>query len=278
MAHTKTQKLAQPNPRKSKGKRPPRPRSGKILLAALVAAVGIGAVAWQATGHGGAPSGPKAATGSTAAPATAGSPSGAPAARVPESAFASQPPFTGPAVTTFGQAALQTAYRQAVNFAFDTGWNSALMSKRKRTLTSLDFSSARSGLTATCAKRFDSTVSKALVNDKAAIRALESAMFFAIEAPGGLKPLDGKAAVTNRRFTRATVAVDKSTGHDRLSVTFTAKAHIHLQNAAGKQYVVQTERTVRYLLVPNTGADAKTRPFLIDAWANHLRTSKPAAA
>jgi hypothetical protein len=48
-----------------------------------------------------------------------------------------------------------------------------------------------------------------------------------------------------------------------------------MQDSAGKRTTVATSRIVQYGLVENTGADAATRPFLIDAWRNKVSTSAP---
>jgi hypothetical protein len=192
--------------------------------------------------------------------------------RVPESAFASQPPFTGPAVVKYGQAALQAAYREVVNFAVNTGWNVQLMAKRHSALAPADFAFVVASLTPSCAAAFKAKVIKVLANDKTAIRQLEASTFFAVVGPGGSRPVAGSSAVTNRSFTRPQVGVDKSHGRDRLSMSFTVKAVIHMQDAAGKQHAVQTARAVRYLLVPNFGTDSGVHPFLIDAWSNRMQS------
>ncbi|MEP7178478.1 MAG: hypothetical protein ABI775_05280, partial [Pseudonocardiales bacterium] len=80
----------------------------------------------------------------------------------------------------------------------------------------------------------------------------------------------------NRAFTRAKFTVDKSHGQ-RLSMSFTAKATVHTQDASGKRYSVLTARAVHYLLVPNRGTDANVRPFLIDAWASRMESKPPKA-
>src|SRR5207244_1979554 len=105
--------------------------------------------------------------------------------QVPESTFTRQPPFKGAAVAKFGQPAVQKAYREVVNFAFNAGWNSELMSERMSKLSKRDFAGIRAFMTPSCAKAFDTLVSKALGHDKAATRELEGAAFFALAASGG---------------------------------------------------------------------------------------------
>jgi hypothetical protein len=102
-------------------------------------------------------------------------------------------------------------------------------------------------------------------------------MFFAV---GGVDPngaADRAPVITNRAFTRAKFTVDTTHGQ-RLSMTFTTKAVVHTQDASGKKFTVQTGRSLHYVLVPNTGADAKVRPFLIDAWGSRMQSEKPKAA
>ena len=42
--------------------------------------------------------------------------------------------------------------------------------------------------------------------------------------------------------------------------------------------MLRTSRVLRYLLVPNSGADRQVRPFLIDSWASKLTMNKPVVA
>jgi hypothetical protein len=227
-----------------------RRRIDRLLVAAIVAAVGLSGLAiWQATSR----------NSSTAAHGSASNSSSPPAVapyRVPESAFASQPAFTGAAVTKFGQPALQKAYRQ---------------------LSSRDFAAVRLSLAPTCAKAYDTSVTKALAGDKAAISKLEGSMFFAVGGIDAKGSADRTSTISNRAFTRAKFTVDKSHGQ-RLSMSFTAKATVHTQDAAGKRYTVLTGRALHYILVPNTGADANVRPFLIDAWGSRMQSKTPQAA
>jgi hypothetical protein len=268
MTQTKVLTRAKDEPRTAKvGRR----RIDRLLVAAIVAAVGLSGLAiWQATSRNSSPAAHGSASNSSSPPAVA-------PYRVPESAFASQPAFTGAAVTKFGQPALQKAYRQLVNFAFDTGWNPTLMAKGKSALTGRDFAAVRLSLTPTCAKAYDTNVTKALAGDKAAISQLEGSMYFAIGGIDAKGSGGGTPTISNRAFTRAKFTVDKSHGQ-RLSMSFTAKAIVHTQDASGKRYTVETARAVQYLLVPNKGADARTRPFLIDAWGSRMQSKTPQPA
>jgi hypothetical protein len=269
MAQTKVLTREKNKPATAKASRR---RPNPWLVAAIVAAVGLGGVAiWRVTDHSRNPS-PAAAQAPKSSSPTVVAPY-----RVPESAFASQPVFTGPAVTKFGQPALQKAYRQLVNFAFDTGWDPALMAKHKSALTRQDFAVVRLSLTASCAKAYDSNVTKALANDKAAISKLEGSMFFAVGGIDAKGSAGGTPTISNRAFTRAKFIVDTSHGQ-RLSMSFTAKAIVHTQDSAGKRYTVETGRALHYILVPNRGADAKTRPFLIDAWGSRMQSKSPQPA
>ena len=64
----------------------------------------------------------------------------------------------------------------------------------------------------------------------------------------------------------------------RLSLSFAAKACIRLRDAAGHRYELPTGRTVRYVLVRNTGPTRTARPFLIDSWTVTVSVSRPKAA
>jgi HAMP domain-containing protein len=270
MAEPKVLTRATDNPRTAKVSRR---RIDRLLVTAIVAALGLSGLAiWQATSRHLSPAASHASASSASSPPPAVAPT-----RVPESAFASQPAFTGAAVTKYGQPALQKAYRQLVNFAFDTGWDATLMAKRTSALTTRDFAAVRILLTPSCAKAYDANVTKALAGDKAAISELEGSMYFAIGGIDATGAADGIPTISNRSFTRAKFTVDTSHGQ-RLSMSFTAKATVHTQDAAGKRYFVQTARALHYLLVPNHGADANIRPFLIDAWASRMPTKTPQPA
>ncbi|MDQ2751062.1 MAG: hypothetical protein M3Y44_16255 [Actinomycetota bacterium] len=240
-------------------------------MAAVVAAVGLAGVAiFRATIHHSHGSSPGAASQSSKPALLA-------PYRVPESAFASQPAFTGPAVAKYGQPALQKVYRQLVNFTFDTSWDPVLMAKHKAALTIRDFAAARASLTPSCVKIYDANVKKALAGDKKAISELEGTLFFAIGGVDAKGPADRIPTISKRAFTRAQFIIDTTHG-ERLSMSFTAKAIVHTQDAAGKRFTVQTGRALHYLLVLNRGADAKVRPFLIDAWASRMQSKAPQPA
>lgn len=197
---------------------------------------------------------------------------------IPKSAFAGLESFTGPAVTKFGRANVQAAYEEMVNFAFATGWDPALISTTADRLSLSDFANARSYMTPTFRKAFDQTLAKVVRADNAATQKLEHAMLFGITARNGGKPITGSHVVTDRKFSKASIAVDKSQHSARLSMTFRAEAHVQMVDKQDQRYGLPTRRTVQYWLVPNTGADKAARPFRIDSWAIRLATGSPTGA
>ena len=107
-----------------------RPSQLLACVAALLAIGGCGTKTPSHTEVGGSPGvhTTSSASGAFASPSPPpGSPS--PLHTIPASAFAGQPPFSGPAVAKFGQHDLHAAYVELVNFAFATGWNSHLIVK-----------------------------------------------------------------------------------------------------------------------------------------------------
>ena len=192
-----------------------------------------------------------------ASPAPSASPSAgaaSPAAArggIPDSAFAGHRPFTGPAVDRYGEPALLAAYKELVTFTFEAGWNPALIRQDDTQLSTSDFAGIRSYLTPARRKAFDTTFAGVVRSDRAAIRSLEDVAFFGITGTGGLTPLRSGTVVTGRRFTDASV-----TGTDRPTIAFAAKATIQLQDDRGRHYALPTSRTVRYVVVRNTGATA----------------------
>jgi len=181
--------------------------------------------------------------------------------------------LTGPAVAKFGQEKVQAAYREMVKFSFEAGWNPALIAKHVDQITRADFAGVLSYMTPACASTFDAAFVKVAQHDKKAIRTLEGAIFFGVRGPNGLAPTGSGRLVTDRKYSQVAVGLDTSHGVQRLSVAFTATANIQLRDAAGKAWLLPTSRKVRYLLVPNTGADIATKPFLIAGWLNKMTAS-----
>ncbi len=184
------------------------------------------------------------------------------------------PSKSGAAIAKYGQPAVDAAVKEMLRFSFGSGWSSHLISIHVDQVTRNDFAPVLSYLTAEAASRFNTVLAKVLKHDKIAIRTLEGAIFFGIKGANGSRPIRSGKVVTDRRYTQVAVGLDRAHGADRMSVTFTAKANINLQDQAGKNYVLPTERKVRYLLVPNTGADQKSKPFLIAGWLNKMTAGK----
>jgi hypothetical protein len=197
---------------------------------------------------------------------------------IPKSAFAGLETFTGPAVTKYGLDNVRAAYEEMVNFVFATGWNPSVIRKNSELLSRADFANAHSYMTPAFQKAFDATLAKVIRSDKAATEKLEHAVFFGVGGPDRALPIAGTRVVTDRSFSKASIAVDKSQGKSRLSMTFHARATIQMLDASGKRYGVPANRTVQYWLVRNVGANAAVRPFLIDSWAIRLAVAKSVPA
>jgi hypothetical protein len=179
-------------------------------------------------------------------------------------------PLSGAAVTEYGQAAMQLVYKQMLAFTFDNGWNSSLMRTHADSVKAADFSAMLDAMTTQCAATFSAAFAKIEKHDKVAIRTMEGAVFFGIQGPHGIRPTQTTGLVTNRKYSQVTLGIDRLRGVDLVSLGFTAKADIHMQDAAGKPYTLPTTRVVRYLLAPNSGKDKVARPFLISAWKNTM--------
>jgi hypothetical protein len=217
--------------------------------------------------------------GSTANGAATTAPAGHSAAssKIPGAAFAKHRPFTGPAVAKYGQATLNAAYQEMVNFAFESGWDSRLIVKNVARLSSSDFANIRTYLTPACRTAFNATFAKAIQADRAAAQKLEEAVFFDVTAPTGLRPITAGKVVTDRRFTEASVGLTGAGKAQRLTMAFAVKANVHLHNAQGQGYVLPTSRVLRYTLVRNSGVQASKRPFLVDGWVIKMTVGRPVA-
>jgi hypothetical protein len=183
-------------------------------------------------------------------------------------------PLSGPAVAKYGQAAVQKAYKSMLAFTFDNGWNPKLILRHVDSVTRADFAQVLAAMTPQCAATFTAKFAKVAQHDKAAIRSLEGAIFFGITGPKGIRPSRASGLVTDRTYSQVALGIDTFHGVDRLTLAFTAKANVHLTDAAGKGYVLPTARAVHYLLVPNRGRDSASKPFLIGAWDNTLTASR----
>ena len=196
---------------------------------------------------------------------------------VPDSAFATSRPFTGPAVGKYGQAALQSAYKEMVNFAFAAGWNSVLIARNSAYLSRADLAVAASYMTAAARKDILTTLAKVTQGDKAATNKLEESIFFGLTGPGGLKSVQSGKVVTNRKFTQGSATIDTSHG-TRLVMSFAARGDIQMVDAGGVHQMLRTARVLQFLLVPNSGADRQARPFLIDSWSSKMTMNNPVVA
>ena len=181
------------------------------------------------------------------------------------------------AVVKYGQAALQSTYKEMVNFAFATGWNSALIARNSAYLSRADLAVAASYMTDAARKDMLTILAKVTQGDNAATSKLEESIFFGLTSPDGLKPLQTGKVVTNRKFTQGSAALDTSHG-TRLAMSFAARGDIQMVDASGKHHMLRTSQVLRYLLVPNSGVDREVRPFLIDSWSSKMTMNNPVAA
>jgi hypothetical protein len=248
-------------------------RKGLIPLAVALALALSGCDRGSNVQPGGGP--PTSTTNGAATTAAAAHSSAS--SKIPPAAFAKHRPFTGAAAAKYGQATLNAAYQEMVNFAFESGWNSRLIVKNIAGLSSSDFANIRTYLTPACRTAFNATFAKAIQADRAAAQKLEEAVFFDVTAPIGLRPIAAGKVVTERRFTEASVGLTGSGKAPRLTMAFAAKANIQLHNAQGKGFVLPTSRVLRYTLVRNSGVQASKRPFLVDGWVIKMTVGRPAA-
>jgi hypothetical protein len=259
-----------------------KPAARALTLAAIVLVMILSACDRPSAGPAATPGGTATPTGVTtptiAATPTAGDIGQAAVSHgVPDSAFAKSRPFTGPALVEYGQAALQSAYKEMVNFAFATGWNSVLIARNSAYLSRADLAVAASYMTAAARKDMLTTLAKVTQGDKAATSKLEESIFFGLTGPGGLKSVQSGKVVTNRKFTQGSTTVDTSHG-TRLVLSFAARGDIQMVDAAGVRQMLRTTRVLRFLLVPNSGADRQARPFLIDSWSSKMTMNSPVVA
>ncbi|MDQ1751217.1 MAG: hypothetical protein QOE71_2273 [Pseudonocardiales bacterium] len=221
--------------------------------------------------------GPAASTTNGAATTAPAGRSAAVSTKIPAAAFSKHRPFTGPAVAKYGQATLNAAYQELVNFAFESGWDSRLIVKNIARLSSSDFANIRTYLTPACRTAFNATFARAIQADRAAAQKLEEAVFFDVTAPTGLRPITAGKVVTDRRFTEASVGLTGTGKAQRLTMAFAVKANVHLRNAQGQGYVLPTSRVLRYTLVRNSAVQASKRPFLVDGWVIKMTVGRPVA-
>lgn len=194
---------------------------------------------------------------------------------VPNTAFDTKKPITGPAIGRWGQASVQDAYREAVNFTFREGWNPTLMHTKRANLTPTDYADAARYMTKNCAISFDKNVARSRADDTKTSTLLESVSYVELTGPNNSKLITGSNAITGKTFTSASASVDKSSGVDRLALGFQASAIVRTQDAQGKVYAIPTHRKVTFWLVRNSGGDAAIVPWLIDGIKSYQWSDKP---
>lgn len=185
---------------------------------------------------------------------------------IPDSAFANVKPFTGPAVDKWGQANVQAAYKEMVNFTFATGWDPDTISNNK--VAPSDFTDATSHMTPSMAKSFNQAVAKALHGDSDAAKTVQLLQFVNMHnASDGGTPVSGPGQTTNRTFSASNVDVSRIDGKDYLAMTIRAKAEVHTQTATGETGVLHTSRKITYYLAPNPDASQGSAPWLINGFS-----------
>ena len=178
--------------------------------------------------------------------------------------------LTGPAVAEYGQDRVQAIYQAVLAYTFANGWNPTLIRTHVDSVRRSDFDAVLAPMTPQCAATFTAAFTKVEKHDKAAIRTLQGAIFFGVTGPKGIAPVPSGTLVSNRTYGRVTLGLDRAAGVDRLTLSFTAKADIAMQDATGGRYILPTSRLVHFLLVPNHGKNAVAWPFLIGSWKSSM--------
>lgn len=258
-------------------------RAGMFWASATLVAVAVSGCSGGGSGAGGHSSDtPRPSSSVKSTPTAAGTSATAPSTRasaatvasgtgLPADAFVHLPAFTGPAVTVWGQASVQAAYREAVEFTFREGWDSAAMRSTDTHWRLATYSRGLASFTRSAAADVRRRILAAESGNRRDREILESWRYTAVHGPNGSTVVAGADGVTDRSFTGARAGVDRSTGSRRLS---RASATLHLANNNGRRYTVRTHRKMTFWLVPNTGPDSSTKPWLIDGLYSYQSSDK----
>jgi hypothetical protein len=174
--------------------------------------------------------------------------------------------FSGEPVQAFGRERVDAGYAAAADFAED-GFAPALLAGAPQTS---EFEDLTSRMTPSAADDYRATVQRALARDSEASSALMTAAFYDIRGDGFALASDG-SLVTNQTISAPSVAVDRTTGSDRLQVTL--HQHGDLRGTLnGAPVRVPMDKDVTYWLAPTEDG------WLVDGWTGTWTVGKPVPA
>jgi hypothetical protein len=171
--------------------------------------------------------------------------------------------FTGEPVEVFGRDRVNAGYAAAAHFAED-GFNPALLAGAPR---AGEFEPLTGRMTPSAADDYRGTVQRALAGDTEAGSTLMTAATYDVRGEGFTLATHGPL-VTNHSISGPRVAVDRTTGADRLQVTL--HHHGDLRGTLnGAPIHVPMDKDVTYWLVPTNEG------WLVDGWQGTWTISEP---
>jgi hypothetical protein len=167
--------------------------------------------------------------------------------------------FSGEAVEVFGQDRVNAGYEETVDYATAITFDEDLLPVREGR-TAADFEAATGRMTPSAAEGLRETIRRAVAGDEEAQSSLEGVVFYDLGGDGVTYHASGPIVV-NRGITNPSVAVDRSTGSERLQVTFDESGDLRVL-VTGSPSTVTMYKTTTYWLTPAPEGSGHT--WLID--------------
>ena len=128
--------------------------------------------------------------------------------------------FTGEAVAVWGQEKVDLGYTEMAQLSADITFDGDLLSSRPEdTWTPEEFDTVAQRMTPQAAEGYRRMVLSALQDDEQADSTLQGITFHNVQGEGVALATDGPLVV-NHRISQPTASVDRSTGSERLEITF----------------------------------------------------------
>lgn len=190
-----------------------------------------------------------------------------------QSAVIAEGNFSGEAVNLFGQDKVDAAYDEMTTYAQTITFDEDLLVKVEGR-SAAEFDAPAAYMTPKAAADYRATVERALTgSDSTAESALEGVSFYNVSGDGVAFASSGPLIV-NHQINSASVAVDRSTGVERLQLTFSQHGDLRISQN-NQASLVPLDKTTSFWLTPAPAGSG--RAWLIDGIQNSWKASAPVA-
>ena len=180
--------------------------------------------------------------------------------------------FSGEVVEVFGQDEVYAGYAQMAALSARITFQEDILGVRPDSdWTPSDFDLVAQRMTPQSADGYRGLVRDAIANDEQAASTLQGITYHNIGGEGIVLATEGPLVV-NHRIGNPTAAVDRSTGSERLQVTFEQRGDLRISQN-GTDMLVRTEKTISFALV--RAPDGSDGTWLIDGIWNEWSVIDP---